>query len=412
MSINEEDKQVATLKDPMRETKNTFMRNQKQAEEFVQSLHNKKKEFKQHQRELEKKELEKYRKLESSRRIAAEERKRKIQENKELKRQELLEKKEKERQEKVMREEEWKKFRQKQKHNKYMHEKLEENYNQNVLMPELEKKKNELKEKRDFYKPIDHREIDEFQKKYEENYKMKLEEKRQQREQWYSDIGQDQYDPNKYKTKVLEKVIQHEKGTEELKHREEDEKRRKADKMNNYSRIVKEMHWPQVSNRKKREIESIKTLLNQRNQRRSAPPNKRHSIPRASDHGMGSDTESRGPLKRPNWKFHNPMVPKPKPKKEPVIVDYLRDLRVKREENDTQRKQQTGVDWDTLKDQNIDDKTKIELLKARTRLIEENAQRREQMNKVNGSTVEDNVDINDMLIDAIEMKLSILDQIE
>lgn len=181
--------------------------------------------------------------------------------------------------------------------------------------------------------------------------------------------------------------------------------------MNNYARIVKEMHWPQVSAKKKKEIDNIKKLLNQRNTRRSAPPNKRHSIPRASE-ANDSETESKAKMNKPNWNFHNPMVPKPKPKKEPVIVDYLREIRVNRQENDTKKKQSTGLDWDTLKDQNIDDKTKIELLKARTRLIEENAQRKEQMNKINGSTVEDNVDINDMLIDAIEMKLSILDQIE
>lgn len=293
-----------------------------------------------------------------------------------------------------------------------MHEKLEEEYKEKILMPELEKKKNELKEKRDFFKPIDRRELDEFQKKYEENYKLKLEEKRQEREKWYSDIGQGQYDPTKFKTKVYEKVLEEEKGTEELKNREIEDKKRKAEKMQNYARIVKEMHWPEVSEKKAKEIEKIKSLLDQRNQRRSAPPNQRHSVPRANESVVGSDTESHVAMKRPNWNFHNPMVPKPVPKKEPIVVDYLRGLRVQREENNHKSKHTTGLDWDTLKDQNLDDKTKIELLKARTKLIEENAQRKEQMNKVKGSTVEDNIDINDMLIDAIEMKLSILDQIE
>ena len=106
------------------------------------------------------------------------------------------------------------------------------------------------------------------------------------------------------------------------------------------------------------------------------------------------------------------MIPKPKVKREGIVVDYLQEIRVKREENNSKKKNTTAMDWDAIKDQNIDDKTKIELLKARTKLIEENAQRKEQFNKVNGNTVEDNVDINDMLIDAIEMKLSILDQIE
>jgi hypothetical protein len=34
------------------------------------------------------------------------------------------------------------------------------------------------------------------------------------------------------------------------------------------------------------------------------------------------------------------------------------------------------------------------------------------MSRVKGGSVEDNVAVNDMLIDAIEMKLSILDQID
>jgi hypothetical protein len=158
----------------------------------------------------------------------------------------------------------------------------------------------------------------------------------------------------------------------------------------------------------KRELEQIKKLVGQRNQRRSAPPNQRHSIPKANETGMGSEAAN-----RPDWKkFHNPLIPKPKLKREPIVVDYLQESRVKREETDSKTKRSTAMDWDAIKDDKIDDKTKIELLKARTRMIEENAKRKEQMNKVNGNSVEDNVDINDMLIDAIEMKLSILDQIE
>lgn len=36
--ISDDDRSVSTLKDPMRETKNTFLKNQKQAEEFVSKL--------------------------------------------------------------------------------------------------------------------------------------------------------------------------------------------------------------------------------------------------------------------------------------------------------------------------------------------------------------------------------------
>jgi hypothetical protein len=288
-----------------------------------------------------------------------------------------------------------------------MHTKLEDDYNKNVVMPELEKKKIELREKREFYKPINRTEIDEFQKKYEQNYKIKLEEKRQVREQWYDDMGAGKHDIDKLKTKVYDKVVAEEKDHIDVYAGEKEDRRKRTEKMNNYARIVKEMHLPEVSERKRREIEQIKSLVGQRNQRRSAPPNKRNSIPKANESYMGSDSN------RPDWKkFHNPLIPKPKLKREPVVVDYLRGFRAKREETDSKTKHSTVMDWDAIKDENIDDKTKIELLKARTRLIEETAQRKEQINKYNGDSIEDNVDINDMLIDAIEMKLSILDQIE
>ena len=258
-------------------------------------------------------------------------------------------------------------------------------------------------------RPIDHKEIDEFQKKYEENFKIKLEQQRVKREKWYDEIGAGNYDPNKYKTKVLEKVVEAEKGSEELKQRKMEDKRNKAEKMKNYAKIVKQMHWPDISPHKQQEIERIKKLLDERNKRRSAPPKNRNN--RHSDEGANTDTESRK-MKRPIWNFHNPLVPKPKQKKEIKVKDYLRELRSKREEDNQNSRRETGANWKDIKDQNLDDKTKIELLKARTKLIEENAERKEAMNKVKGSSVEDSVDINDMLIDAIEMKLSILDQID
>lgn len=208
----------------------------------------------------------------------------------------------------------------------------------------------------------------------------------------------------------MEKVLQEQTTGNEIKNKELEEKKRRAEKMNNYSRIVKEMHWPQVSSDKAKEIEHIKSLLEQRNKRRSAPPKKR-----GGDDGNEStvlDGDGKPKLKKPVWNFVNPLVPKPKEKKEFVKVDYLKELKEKRQTDDHHKRHDTGINWDVLKDENLDDKTKIELLKARTKLIEENADRKEKMNKLNGSTVEDNIDINDMLIDAIEMKLSILDQIE
>lgn len=57
--LSDDDRSVSTLKDPMRETKNTFLKNQKQAEEFVSKLQKDKKDLEKHLKDIERKELEK-----------------------------------------------------------------------------------------------------------------------------------------------------------------------------------------------------------------------------------------------------------------------------------------------------------------------------------------------------------------
>ena len=232
---------------------------------------------------------------------------------------------------------------------------------------------------------------------------------KQVRQKRNNEIENSGFDTSKYKTKIMEKVLQEDVSNNDKKMKDIEDKRRRCEKITNYYKVVKELHWPEASDEKRKEIEEIKTLLNQRNKRRSARPLKRN----IAEDDDKSDEDEKPLRKRPVWNFFNPMVPKPIEKREVVRIDYLRALREQREvEDKSKQKHDSSMNWDSLKNHNIDDKTKIELIKARTKLIEENAERKEQMSKIKGLTVVDNVDINDMLIDAIEMKLSILDQIE
>ena len=139
VQLEDSSKNVATLKDPMRETKNTFMKNKKQAEEFVHKMHNDKKVLEKKIRSKQQRELEKYKKLEDSRKNAATARAEKLKAEKDQRRQDLLKRKEEEHLIKLERDKEWKKFQSKVKNTKYMHEKLEEEYNKKILMPALEK---------------------------------------------------------------------------------------------------------------------------------------------------------------------------------------------------------------------------------------------------------------------------------
>lgn len=129
---------------------------------------------------------------------------------------------------------------------------------------------------------------------------------KQAREKRNTEIEKSGFDTHKYKTKIMEKMLQEDVSINDSKQREIEEKKRKFDKMVNYAKVVKEMHFPQASEEKRKEIERIKDLLNQRNKRRSAPPNKR---------GQENEANDEKPLhKKPVWNFFNPMVPKPQEK--------------------------------------------------------------------------------------------------
>ena len=103
------------------------------------------------------------------------------------------------------------------------------------------------------------------------------------------------------------------------------------------------------------------------------------------------------------------MVPEPQQKREPVHIDWLGDRRKVRDENDKGNMNQSMA-WKKIVDNpELDEEAKMQILKTRSKIIEETAQRKEQMNKIRGSTMEGTVEVNEMLINAIESKLSLLD---
>lgn len=273
-------------------------------------------------------------------------------------------------------------------------------------MPELERKKKNLETIRQFHKPIKREELDEHEKNYQEKIKIEREKQRMKREKWYSDIGYGVFDEGRYKTKFYEKVLEEEKKNDVKKRVNSQNKQRKQEKMNNYAKIVKEMHWPQVSPKKRAEMEEMKNLMANPSKPKFRSPN----TDRYSGVESADSAERPKPIKKPNWNFHNPMIPKPQPKKEPIKVDWLADQRVKRQELEKDGSINKGNMWKNLAEKvDLDDQTKLQMLKEKTRQLEENAIRKEQMSKIRGSTMEGNVAVNEMLIDAIDAKLKLLD---
>jgi hypothetical protein len=122
-----------------------------------------------------------------------------------------------------------------------------------------------------------------------------------------------------------------------------------VDKVRNYAKQVKEMYWPKVSESKQMEIEKRVEQLRSQNIRRSVndligPDGKltnRMKSGTASGNPEGDDeTASQvAEKKKIDWKkMINPLAPKPNhPKLDDAVyksMDFLRDLRAKREQDE------------------------------------------------------------------------------
>ena len=118
------------------------------------------------------------------------------------------------------------------------------------------------------------------------------------------------------------------------------------------------------------------------------------------------------------WNQKNTMRPPSVKKREPVELDYLKDIRVKRQErlagSDLKEEDLPNRmhEWKGLQtNEQIDNLSKAQLLREKARAIEENAQRREIYLRNAGDEAADGEQVNDMLIDAIQAKVAILDAI-
>lgn len=150
---------------------------------------------------------------------------------------ELKMKHEEEKELRLKRKEEWQEFEKEYKKTKPLYKKLEEEYDDNVES-ELKKRKEEIQNIRDFHKPIRRDEFEEHERTYEENYRLKIDEKRIKREQWYGKIGYGVYDPSKFSSKHMQEVLRKEQMEKIKAERKKDEKHKKNEKMNQYAKLV------------------------------------------------------------------------------------------------------------------------------------------------------------------------------
>ena len=125
----------------------------------------------------------------------------------------------------------------------------EERYVKDVVLPELEQQQRELRSIRASKRPFNKSEIDLHAVKYEEQRSLLEHKLKTQREK---------HAPPAEKSvvsKYTALVLQDDLAQKEERARSIEEKRRLKGLKNNYARFVREMYWPQVSNRKRIEVE-------------------------------------------------------------------------------------------------------------------------------------------------------------
>ncbi len=115
-----------------------------------------------------------------------------------------------------------------------------------------------------------------------------------------------------------------------------------------------------------------------------------------------------------NWKqFKNTMVPKEQEARSPIKVDWLADKRAKRAQGSKSesRRRATNIDWRQIaKREDLPDTHKMETIQETAKLIEEEARWQEKKQRAQGNHIGDAQGVNDLLIDAIEAKLCLLEE--
>lgn len=110
------------------------------------------------------------------------------------------------------------------------------------------------------------------------------------------------------------------------------------------------------------------------------------------------------------------MVPKEKPKRQGIVIDYLVKQRNRREEREQEmidegeKYTNPYYDWKNLIDKTTDEKDYEELIKNKARVIENNALMKRQKAEMR-SDLDEEINANEMLIEALQARLSILDRV-
>ncbi len=332
----------------------------------------------------------------------------------------------------------------------YLYKKLEDRYNREVLLPILESKKLALAKKRNIYQPINKEELDEHMRKHESLMAQKEEEReKEQRERRKREESVHQA-IQKFQTHAQERVSLEEEKLREDHERKKGEKQARREKMESYATLVKETLPIKVNLARaaelKKQIEQLKHPVRQSrdlrkkydlaviNRRGKKSGSAAQSVDRvekkkaeaAEDigsarmdrsteankkRGSSSTTENQAAMKSAVFpQKENEGEPQAQAKK----IDYLAELRKKREDNYVVSKS-IRYDWKKdLNDKQLNIAEKYNRVVGKADKIEEQAKMREKVLQTKGGA-EKNPEmgeyVSDMFIDAIKAKLAILENL-
>lgn len=301
----------------------------------------------------------------------------------------------------------------------------------------LEDHKEVLKQKRMNTQAIDHREFAAFEKEYLEKRKLFVEQKKKEKMEYYNNLGIHMNAPLEYplSTKWNE-IKEREQQEQKLKELEDERIRNTKDKQSSYAKLVKQMHWPKVSDIKRKEItERINKLNEDPTRNKSKALTTRHNksmVSHTSNSILTNRVETTPALLSPIKQYYR-YQPKRKPRNHQLLdnevrkrvkqsttivrkpaIDYLKEIRLKREletDNDDPKTHRLS-DWRTLNKSNkYDEKTKLQMIKDKAITMDMKIQFKEQVIKHKGLPLDETSHVNNMIMDSIEAKLAILNTI-
>lgn len=462
--IGVEKRRVKTLAEQVfAKSKEEEVKDRKEAEEFVKKMNGQQNEIKKRKKEQQEAEKRKQREKEEKKVKDEEEAKAKAEEQRKQKVETL---------QRDIRIREEQRRQEQQESNAKVDEvlsrkplyKQKEEVIRNLELSELERKKENLKHLRSLSKPIDNSELEMHKQKYLELKEAKDREKTDKRERILLEIEEknrsDQEQRSKYnlvnRQAALDRYNEERSNQIESDKLKEQEKHKMSERVNNYSRYVKEMYFPKASKAKNDEIDGIisrlKIDLSHDSLPKSSPGklSSNNSIlklreiksslnsPSRSGHGKNAHSalktldkysmavrsimenkeaeDNARAVNHIDWKGKvNPMVPEKYARPQPAeyhdtTVRYLNELRSKRKTEGVSLKARL-IDR-VINDPSLHEYDRLHVVRQHAHNLEKKAQRDELVLMHAGNLgVDREMEVNDMYLDAISAKLKLLDKI-